>query len=128
VLSAQRVQEIIGRAIEHATKLGIAVTVVVVDDGGYPLGLTRMDGAIKLSPEIALSKAYTAAMFRRPTADLSQMSSEFWAAARGLGLETVAPLPGGLPIREGDTLVGAIGVSGSAPSQDLECATAGLEG
>jgi glc operon protein GlcG len=116
---AKAVLEAAGR---HAAELGIAVSIAVVDDGGYLLGFSRMDGAHKLTPAMAISKAYTSAIYRRPTAEMTAMPPELLAAARHAGLYTVLVMPGGAPVRDGEVVIGGIGVAGASPELDAKCA------
>lgn len=108
-----------------AEQMQVTVSIAVVDDGGYLLAFVRMDGAHKLTPQMAISKAYTSAIYRRPTAEMGQMPAELLAAARNAGLYPVLTMPGAVPVRSGEILIGAIGVAGASPEQDAQCATEG---
>jgi glc operon protein GlcG len=119
----------IDKAFTKATQLGITVTVAVVDGGGHLIALSRMDGAMPLSSQLAEAKAVGAAMFSRDGAALAQMAQDrpgFFAAADRMVRVPLVPGLGSLPIREDGQIVGAIGVSGGRPEQDLECAEAAL--
>ena len=115
-------------ALAHAGKLGLAITVVVVDSSGALVTALRMDGAPWFTPEIAWTKARTAVAFGADSADL-----EDWRLTRPQLLEQIgsqlafvpATMPGGLVIRDHDEIVAAIGVSGAQPDQDVECARKG---
>jgi uncharacterized protein GlcG (DUF336 family) len=101
----------------------------VVDAGGYLIALVRMDGAGLLTPSIAHSKAYTAAVFRRASAELGKMAEtrpQFFARIVNIGSVPLVAGGGGVPIRQGAEIVGAVGASGGTPEQDVECAQAGL--
>ena len=128
-LSVTRARNIIDKAFAKAEQLGIKVTVAVVDDGGHLVALSRMDGAIPLSPQLAEAKAVGAAMFRRDGEALAKMAQDrpgFFSAADRLVRTPLIPGLGSALIPEAGNVVGAVGVSGGRPDQDLECAEAGL--
>src|SRR5262245_30631309 len=97
--------------------------IAIVDAGGHLLYLERLDGTFPAAAVVSTEKARTAAIFQKPT-------SEFEDAIKGgrtalLGVDVMTPLQGGVPIRIGGVVVGAIGVSGAASAvQDTEIATA----
>ena len=116
-------------AIKQASALGIRVSVAVVDEGGYLIELSRMDGAPALSPQIAEAKAAGAAVMGRPgdvLADNYEKRPGFFAAASSLARRPLVPGLGSVLIVRDGRLVGAIGVSGGRPEQDLDIANAGL--
>ena len=115
-----------GTAAEaEATKNGWTIAVAVVDAGGHPLYLARMDGAVLASYRGALQKATTSLQFRRPT---KRMDDDV-AGGRPhvLGFSEVLPVEGGMPIEIDGQTIGAIGIGGttSGPSA-TQCANAGL--
>lgn len=128
-LSLTAANNVIAKAHAKARDLGIKVTVAVVDEGGHLIALSRMDGAIPLSPQLAEAKAVGAAMFGRDgeaMAKLAQDRPGFFSAADRLVRTPLIPgLGSALIVDEGRT-IGAVGVSGGRPDQDLECAQAGL--
>jgi uncharacterized protein GlcG (DUF336 family) len=106
----------------------LRINVAVVDAGGLLAAFLRMPGAPLHSAEIAVDKAYTAASFGIATGQWTQVLAKHSAAVR-LGLPQrprFVGFGGGLPIVEGGTLIGAIGVSGASEEQDEACAHAGL--
>jgi uncharacterized protein GlcG (DUF336 family) len=115
--------------MKHAEVLAIHVSVAVVDAGGYLIELSRMDGAPALSPQIAEAKAAGAAVMGRPgdvLADNYEKRPGFFAAASSLARRPLVPGLGSVLIMQEGRLLGAIGVSGGKPEQDLEVANAGL--
>lgn len=109
-------------AAEHAAReRGWAVSIAVVDDGGHPLGLLRLDDAAPISAYIATEKARTAALGRRDSGAYEQMINggrqAFLSAPLLQGM-----LEGGVPILHLGQCIGAIGVSGVRPEQDAELA------
>jgi uncharacterized protein GlcG (DUF336 family) len=128
-LTLKEANEVIDRAHAKATELGVKVTVAVVDEGGLLIALSRMDGAIPLSPQIAEAKAVGAAMFMRDGGWLRQAYQDrpgFFHAVDRMVRTPLIPGPGSVPIKRAGNIVGAIGVSGASPEQDLECAEAGV--
>lgn len=128
-MSLKRAQTVIDKAHAKASQLGIKVTVAVVDEGGHLIALGRMDGAIPLSPQLAEAKAVGAAMFGRDGEALAKMAQDrpgfFSAADRLVRVPLIPGLGSALIVDDGRT-IGAVGVSGGRPDQDLECAQAGL--
>ena len=128
-LSLKRAQTVIEKAHAKASQLGIKVTVAIVDEGGHLVALSRMDGAIPLSPQLAEAKAVGAAMFGRDGEALAKMAQDrpgfFSAADRLVRVPLIPGLGSALIVDDGRT-IGAVGVSGGRPDQDLECAQAGL--
>ena len=121
--------KVIEKGHAKAAQLGIKVTVAVVDEGGLLIALGRMDGAAPLSPQLAEAKAVGAAVLLRDGGALAQMAQDrpaFFAAADRLVRVPLIPGLGSVPIKKDGKIVGAIGVSGARPEQDLECAEAGL--
>jgi glc operon protein GlcG len=128
-LSLTAANNVIARAHAKAHALGIKVTVAIVDEGGHLVALSRMDGAMPLSPQLAEAKAVGAAMFRRDGEALAKMAQDrpgFFSAADRLVRVPLIPGLGSALIAEDGNVVGAVGVSGGRPDQDLECVEAGL--
>lgn len=114
-------------AVEHADQLGIKVNVAVTDPAGVLMAFLRMPGAFLHSVDIAIDKAYTAAGFGFPTAQWREILAGDEALRIGMPLRPrLVVFGGGLPIREGEALIGGIGVSGGSSEQDEACARAGL--
>ncbi|MDQ2744302.1 MAG: heme-binding protein [Chloroflexota bacterium] len=128
-VSFREAQTIVTEAHRKAAELGVSVTVVVVDEGGFVQAVGRMDGAPPLSSQIAEAKAVGAAVWHRPGDSLAAVQAErpaFFAAVDRLVRVPVMPGLGSILIRRGNAVLGAVGVSGAAPEQDLSCAEAGL--
>ena len=124
----EQAREIIEAAHVRAAHLNLRVSVAVVDAGAHLIALGRMDGAIPISPQIAEAKAVSAAMFQRDGGSLLQTATErpaFFTGVSGLTRTKLVPGPGSVLLEHDGAVVGAIGVSGAKPEQDLECAEAG---
>jgi glc operon protein GlcG len=130
-LSLSEAQDAITRAHQKAAEIGIRVTVAVVDEGGLLVALARMDGAPPLSPQVAEAKAVGAAMLYRDGAALADLAKDrpgFFSVADRLTRVPIVPGLGSVLVRREDRVLGAIGVSGGKPEQDLECAQAAISG
>jgi glc operon protein GlcG len=129
-LTLEEAQTVITAAHERAAKIGALVTVAVVDEGGHLQALGRMKGAAPLSARIAETKAASVALFRRDGTALRQLQEGNPGFFAQLGQAVRVPIlagAGALLILRGDTVLGAMSVSGGmAPGQDDECAEAGL--
>jgi uncharacterized protein GlcG (DUF336 family) len=107
---------------EEARKMGIRCSIAVVDDNGWLVALHRMDGALIPTADIARDKAWTAAVFRMPSSDVSQFGNP---SSPGSGFNTqnwndrLTTIPGGLPVKAGNEVIGGVGVSGGMPEQDV---------
>ena len=100
------------------------VAIAIVDDGGHLLHLVRMDGATPANAEIAVQKARTSALTRRP----SKAWEDRVAAGRLVMLKMpVLPVQGGLPILAEGVCVGGIGASGVQSHEDEQICQAGIE-
>ncbi|MBP1884650.1 MULTISPECIES: GlcG/HbpS family heme-binding protein [Sinorhizobium] len=111
-------------AVRHAETMGVPQCVFIVDASGETIASIRMDGAKYLSMHTARAKARTAASINGPT---GAMAVEFGVAAGIASQGGVTHLAGGLPIRFGGKLAGAIGVGSGTSEQDFEVARAALK-
>ena len=128
-LTLEQAQTVIDAAHETARGEGLRVTVAVVDEGGLLQALGRMDGAPPLSAQIAEAKAVGAALWHRDGDQLASVQSDraaFFATVSSMVRVPLVPADGSVVIRDGDKVLGAVGVSGARPEQDRACAEAGL--
>ena len=106
-VSVETALEMVQSAHEYAETVGIAVTVAVVDEAGYPIAVGRMDGAEPRTAELAFHKAYTAAAFHLPTAELAAQARQPWLRSLAVSHRgRIMPAGGGLPIIDGVVIVG----------------------
>ena len=120
--------EMIHSAHEYAQMVGLAVSAVVVDEAGVPIAVGRMDKAESRSVELAFNKAYTAAALHMATTELAAQAREPWMRSLMISHRgRMMPVGGALPILNGVTIVGAIGIAGATrPEQDALCCRAAL--
>jgi len=122
-------RRIISAAERKAEEIGQPMNIAVVDAGGNLVSHVRMDKAWVGSIDIAINKAWTARAFDISTkelAELSQSGDQFF----GIHVSNhgrVMIFAGGVPLKKGDQVVGAVGVSGGMGKQDQAVAEAGAE-
>jgi uncharacterized protein GlcG (DUF336 family) len=119
-------QTIASAALEKCQSMRYKVSVVVIDRDGLQVVMLRGDGAGLHTPEGADRKAYTARTYRSPSADFAKRVQTDAAYAPAMQYARVLALGGGLPIKVGNEVIGAVGVSGS-PGKDDVCGQAGLD-
>ena len=128
MITQHQARTLIAAGEARADVLGVPVNIAVLDAGAHLKAFVRQDGAVLGSIDIAVNKARTAALFRAP-------SEALWNYAKpggpSPGLENsnggLVVFPGGLPLVDATgAVIGAVGVSGGAPEQDLEVAQAAV--
>ena len=124
VLSQIEVAQILQAARNEAQQQGWAVAIAVVDDGGHPLALERLDGRAPIGAYIATEKARSAAIGRRETKGYEDMVNGGRTAFVSAPL--ITSLEGGVPVLVDGQVVGAVGVSGAKAEQDAQVAKAGI--
>lgn len=126
-ISLESAKKAAAAAAGEARKNNWNMAIAITDVGGELVYLEKMDATQTGSVKVAIGKARTAAMFKRPTKVWQDAVASGGGGLRVLGLEGVVPIDGGLPIVMDGKIVGAIGVSGAAGDQDAQCAKAGVE-
>jgi glc operon protein GlcG len=125
VLTLAAARKMVAAAEAEALRNNWAGVIAVVDDGGWPILIERMDNAALVAGvELAPGKARTAALFKRPSQALEDAINNGRIAAttaRGFVL-----MKGALPIIVDGQVIGAIGVSADTPDHDVQIAQAGL--
>jgi uncharacterized protein GlcG (DUF336 family) len=126
-LSLSAAQRVADAAISAARSHGVAMCVAVSDPSGEPIVTARMDGAPRLSAEIARNKAYTVASFNGlPTHVWWPVIADDPALVHGIThTPRLVIFAGGVPVHIDGALVAAVGVSGGSTEQDRAIAEAG---
>jgi len=126
-ISVEDAKKAAAAALAEARKNNWTMAVAVTDIGGDLVYFEKMDGTQTGSVKVALGKARSAALFKRPTKVFQDVVAGGGVGIRILGLEGAVPVEGGVPIVMEGKIVGAIGLSGAASDQDGQCAKAGAD-
>jgi uncharacterized protein GlcG (DUF336 family) len=131
-LELQEARLMVAAALKKAAEIDVPETVCVVDDGGFPLAMERMDGARVTGPQIAWNKAFTAAghkrsthLFNRPPNGPALPGNEAYGIQWSFDGK-FAVFVGGFPIVVNGEVVGGVGLSGGNGEQDILCGVAAL--
>src|SRR5499433_3803136 len=125
-LSYAMAKTIAENALDDCKARGYAVSVVVVDRGGDTMVALRADDAGPHTMENARRKAYTARTFRMTTEEFVKEMATRPVRREQTTLPHVIAIPGGVPIKVGNDVIGGVGLSGS-PGVDEPCVRAGLD-
>src|SRR6478752_174215 len=129
MITLEDARRIIAAAEKKAAEIGQPMNIAVVDGGGNLVSHVRMDGAWIGSIDISIKKAWTSRAFDITTKDLAENSQSgdqfFGIHASNNG--RVMIFAGGIPLKKGRKVVGAIGVSGGSGAQDHAVAEAGAK-
>jgi glc operon protein GlcG len=126
-ISLENAKKAAAPALAEARKNSWNMAVAIVDPSGNLVYFERMDDTQLGSVNVAMDKARSAALFKRPT---QAFQDRLAAGADGLGvlrLQGAVPVAGGVPLLMDGKIVGAIGVSGATSAQDAQCAKAGAD-
>ena len=120
-------QQVAEQAMEDARRLAVRISVAVADEAGALLAFARMDGATRLSARTAVAKTQTVILTGKATLDLGREWREELDVEPELfhgmiARPDVVPFGGGVPVRIGGRLAGAVAVSGATSVQDHEIA------
>lgn len=131
-LTLEQAQIILSKTLEKGRELALGpLTVAVVDDGGNMKAFAREDGpGAALRPQIATGKAFGAVgmgLSSRVINDRVLERPHFGVALVGASDGRMVPVPGGVLIKDGDEIIGAVGVSGDTSDNDEAAAVAGIE-
>ena len=131
-ISADAALEVVAGALRQCRADGQKVSVTVVDTAGRVKASVRDDGAAPHTAEHSMRKAYTALSYKTPSAEYGKRAAEAKGVAIGPQLlPNITTAAGGVPIRSGDMVIGAVGVSGTPSSSgggehDAKCSEAGI--
>lgn len=131
-LELEEARLMVRAAIARSEQIGVLESVCIVDDGGYPIALERMDGARITGPQIAWNKAFTAAGHKRSThLFTTPPNGPALPGNEAFGIQwsfegRFAAFVGGFPIVVDGQVVGGIGLSGGNGEQDTKAGLAGL--
>jgi len=132
-LEAKEARVMAEAALRKAAEIGVLESVCVVDEGGYPIVLERMDGARVTGPQIAWNKAFTAAGHKRSTHLFNKPpGGPALPGNEAFGIQwsfegRFAVFVGGFPVVVDGEVVGGVGLSGGNGEQDTHCGLAALQ-
>jgi uncharacterized protein GlcG (DUF336 family) len=132
-LELEDARAMVAAATAKARAIGVAQTVCIVDDGGYPIALERMDGARITGPQIAWNKAFTAAGHKRSTHLFNTPpNGPALPGNEAFGIQwsfdgKFAVFVGGFPVVVNGEVIGGVGLSGGNGEQDTQCGVAALQ-
>lgn len=131
-MNLQRAQELLDRAQTAAEALGVAMALAVVDAGGHPVAMRRMDGASTIAGDTVVPKARTAVHFGRDTAEVVEAAKRnpvVYASFLEASESRLVLSMGGIPLRDADGVIrGAIAASGGTGEEDILVSAAALQG
>jgi uncharacterized protein GlcG (DUF336 family) len=122
VMTLNIAKKILSVGKEEARKLGVPCSIAIVDDKGWLVALHRMDGVLSPTADIARDKAWTAAVFKMPSSDVTRFGNP---TSPGFGFNTqnwndrLTTIAGGLPAEAGGKVIGGVGVCGGTTEQDV---------
>jgi uncharacterized protein GlcG (DUF336 family) len=120
---------LVSAARTESASLGVPMAIAVVDAGGALVAFVRADGTPFPLTEVAIGKAYTAAAFGRPSADVAEVFAGRVQFTTSISVATDGRVMlgrGGVPVFADGTLIGGMGASGGTGDQDLAVVEAAL--
>lgn len=127
-LTLEEARCMLAAAEEKANSFEIAYNIAVVDAGGHLLAFVRQDGGLTGSIDLAINKAKSARLFDKTTASLAELSQPgrpLFGIQAGNGGRVVI-FGGGVPVRIGAQIVGAVGASSGSVEQDIAVSEAAI--
>jgi len=125
-ISLENAKKAAAAAVAEARKNGWLMVVAVVDPDGTLVYYEKMDNTQLGSSDVAIAKARSAALYKRPTKAFQDAVEKGGVNLRVFALKGAVPVEGGVPILLDGKLVGAIGLSGDLSEHDGQCASAGV--
>jgi len=124
-ISLEEAKKPAAAALAEAAKNKWTMAVAIVDPSGNLVYYEKMDNTQIASAKVAIDKARTAAIYKRPTKGLQDALAAGGVGLRILKLRDATAVEGGIPLLIDGKIIGAIGVSGDSSEHDNQCATAG---
>jgi len=127
-LTTEEAERILQAAKAKAGEMGVRVSIAIVDPMGELLALIRQDGARWPTARVSQGKAFASVTYGVPSADLAERAERpiMRSVMQQVGGRLI-PAQGALPIKRGDEVIAAVGVSGGTSQQDEEIAAAGIQ-
>jgi uncharacterized protein GlcG (DUF336 family) len=125
-ISGELAKKLAAAALTEARANGWAMAVAIVDPAGILVYFEKDDETQHASPRIAIDKARSAAMFKRPTKTFQDSVERGGVALRVMNLRGASVVEGGVPVVVDGKIIGGLGVSGGLAEQDGQCCKAAL--
>ena len=126
-ITTEQAKKAVSGALAEARTNNWSMAVAVVDPGGILVYFERMDDTQNASSKIAIDKAVSAALFKRPTKTFQDSVERGGIGLRVMTLRGAMPVEGGVPLIVDGKIVGGLGVSGGTAEQDGLCAKAATD-
>jgi glc operon protein GlcG len=126
-IGLENAKKVAAPALAEAAKNNWSMAVAIVDPSGNLVYYEKMDNTQLGSANVAIDKARSAALFKRPTKTYQDALAAGGDGLRILRVQGAVPIEGGIPILVNGKIAGAIGVSGGTATQDGQCAKAGAD-
>ncbi len=126
-VTTELAKRVVAAALAEARANNWTMAAAVVDPGGVLVYFEKIDDTQNASPRIAIDKAGSAALFRRPTKTFQDSVERGGIGLRVMMLRAAIAVEGGVPIVVDGKIVGGLGVSGGTAEQDGQCCKAALE-
>ena len=126
-INLENAKKISSAALAEAHKNNWNMAIAIVDPDGTLVYYEKMDNTQLASAKVAVDKARSAALFKRPTKVFQDRLTSGSTGLPVLALEGAVPVEGGIPLVSDAHIVGAIGVSGDSSDHDNQCAQAGAD-
>jgi glc operon protein GlcG len=126
-ISLDNAKKAAAAAAAEARKNNWTMAIAVVDPSGTLVYYEKFDNTQNGSAKVAVDKARSAALFKRPSKAFQDALASSPSGARVLAIEGATPIEGGIPIVMDGHIVGAIGVSGDTSEHDAQCSQAGVD-
>jgi uncharacterized protein GlcG (DUF336 family) len=126
-ITLEQAKKALAAAVAESRKNNWPMAVAVVDNHGFLVAFEKLDNTQTASVQVAIDKAVSAAIYRRPTKVFQDLVAGAGAGTRVMNLRGASTVEGGLPIVVGGKILGGIGVSGMASDQDGVAAKAGVD-
>lgn len=131
MITLEQARTVIAKGFAKGAEMGLQpLSIVVLDAGGHLIAFERQDGASPGRFEVARGKAYGAVMMGMPGSALmarAEQQAYFVTALNGAFGGKVVPVTGGILVRDGERVIGAVGVTGDTSDNDAAAGMAGIE-
>ena len=126
-ITTEQAKKVAAAALAEARANNWTMAAAIVDPGGILVYFEKIDDTQHASPRIAIDKARSAALFKRPTKTFQDSVEKGGIGLRVMTLRGAMPVEGGVPLIVDGKIVGALGVSGGTAEQDGQCCKAATD-